>query len=66
MADIALFIKYLPTLLKCLPVILGLFQSIEKGIDDAKLESEVKDQMVKVKDAIDKRDSAALDSLFNK
>ena len=53
------------TLIKCLPIILGLINSIQKAIDEAKDEAEVKDKLLKVKDAFDKKDSAALNSIFN-
>ena len=55
----------LVTLIKCLPIILGLITSIQKAIDDAKSEQEVKDHLAKVKDAFDKKDASALDALFN-
>jgi DNA-binding FrmR family transcriptional regulator len=54
------------TLLKCLPAILGLIKAIEKGIEEAKNEQEVKDVVNQVAAAFNAKDSTQLNNLFNK
>ena len=54
------------TLIKCLPVLLALIQSIQKAIEDAKNEQEVRDHLLQVKAAFDAKDASSLNALFNK
>lgn len=54
------------TLIKCLPVLLGLIKSIQDAIKAAETNEEVKDQLMKVKAAFDKKDASSLNDLFNK
>jgi hypothetical protein len=56
----------LVTLIQNLPAILALITSVEKALQDAKNEAQVKDGLAKVKEAFDAKDSSKLDALFNK
>jgi hypothetical protein len=53
------------TLIKLLPVLLGLIKSIQKGIDDAKLNATVADHLAQVKVAFDTKNADALNAIFN-
>lgn len=53
------------TLLKNLPLILGLIESIEAGIEAGETDAKVADHLTAVKDAFDKQDATALNTVFN-
>lgn len=54
------------TLIKCLPLILGLIRSITNAIKEANNDAEVRDHLLAVKKAYDAKDMSSLNDLFNK
>lgn len=53
------------TLLAALPEILKLIESIQKRIDQGKLENKVHEDLAKISEAFEKQDEEKLKNLFN-
>lgn len=53
------------TLIKCIPVLLGLIKSIKAGILKYETEKSVADHLAQVKNAFDTGNTSELNSVFN-
>lgn len=51
--------------LKCLPILLGLYKSIEAAIEKYELDETVSQHLAQVKNAVDTSDPSKLNALFN-
>ena len=58
-------IKGLVVLLKCLPEILRLIETMQKRIDEKKLENKIHEDLNKINDAFEKQDANELRKIFN-
>lgn len=54
------------TLIKCLPILLGLIKTIQDAIDKAETDKAVSDHLLAIQKAFDAKDATALNNLFNK
>lgn len=59
MSDLFAFIK-------CLPILLDMFRSIQKVVEDAQANATVQDHINQVKAAFDAKDASKLNAVFNK
>lgn len=55
----------LVTIVKLLPELIALIESIQKAINEAETERKVADDLKAIKDAFDSKDPSALNHIFN-